>query len=255
MLRRAQALQSATFGSNCREWRLRPSTSKLTGMTCAACAARIEKVLNRVDGVRAEVNFATESAHVVFDRGKATTDDADRGRAQRRLRRGAGGRSLRATGRGGDGRGEALPARASGVRASPRSSRCRSSRRWRRWRSAGMRSNCRSALQFALATPIQFWAGARFYAGAWKALRGGSANMDVLIALGTTAAFAYSVAVWLLRAARPARLFRGGRRRDHPRAARQAARAARACPHRACDPRSLALAAGDGAVRARRRNA
>jgi Cu+-exporting ATPase len=37
---------------------------KLAGMTCAACAARIEKVLNRVDGVRAEVNFATESAHV-----------------------------------------------------------------------------------------------------------------------------------------------------------------------------------------------
>jgi Cu+-exporting ATPase len=54
------------------------------------------------------------------------------------------------------------------------------------------------ALQFALALPIQFWAGARFYGGAWKALRGGSANMDVLIALGTTAAFAYSVAVWLL---------------------------------------------------------
>ena len=118
-----------------------------------------------------------------------------------------------------------------------------------------MRSSCRSALQFALATPIQFWAGARFYAGAWKALRGGSANMDVLIALGTTAAFAYSVAVWLLRVARPARLLRGGGRRDHPRAARQAARASRACAHRSGDPRSLALAAGDGAVRARRRNA
>jgi cation transport ATPase len=47
---------------------------KLAGMTCAACAARIEKVLNRVDGVRADVNFATESAHVEFDRAKATTD-------------------------------------------------------------------------------------------------------------------------------------------------------------------------------------
>src|SRR5262249_4445940 len=47
---------------------------KLAGMTCAACAARIEKVLNRVDGARAEVNFATESAHVEFDRAKATTE-------------------------------------------------------------------------------------------------------------------------------------------------------------------------------------
>ncbi len=53
-------------------------------------------------------------------------------------------------------------------------------------------------LQFALAVPVQFWAGARFYSGSWKALRGGAANMDVLVALGTTAAFAFSVAVWLL---------------------------------------------------------
>ena len=53
-------------------------------------------------------------------------------------------------------------------------------------------------LQFGLAAPVQFWAGARFYAGSWKALRGGAANMDVLIALGTTAAFAFSLAVWLV---------------------------------------------------------
>jgi len=45
---------------------------QLSGMTCAACAARIEKVLNRVEGVRADVNFATESAHVLFDREKTT---------------------------------------------------------------------------------------------------------------------------------------------------------------------------------------
>src|SRR4029077_8937868 len=46
----------------------------LTGMTCAACAARIEKVLNRADGVEATVNFATETAHVVFDATKATPE-------------------------------------------------------------------------------------------------------------------------------------------------------------------------------------
>src|SRR5262249_58908554 len=45
---------------------------RLTGMTCAACAARIEKVLNRTDGVRAAVNLATETAHVEFDADKAT---------------------------------------------------------------------------------------------------------------------------------------------------------------------------------------
>ena len=45
---------------------------KLTGMTCAACAARIEKVLNRADGVRAAVNFASETAHVEFDGDRAS---------------------------------------------------------------------------------------------------------------------------------------------------------------------------------------
>jgi Cu+-exporting ATPase len=53
-------------------------------------------------------------------------------------------------------------------------------------------------LQFALALPVQFWAGWRFYAGAYHALRGGGANMDVLIALGTSMAFFYSAAVVIL---------------------------------------------------------
>src|SRR5512144_1533 len=44
---------------------------QLHGMTCAACATRIEKVLNRTDGVRAAVNFATETARVEFDPAKA----------------------------------------------------------------------------------------------------------------------------------------------------------------------------------------
>lgn len=44
-------------------------------------------------------------------------------------------------------------------------------------------------LQWLLATPVQFWIGKRFYIGAWHALRGGGANMDVLIALGTSMAY------------------------------------------------------------------
>ena len=50
-------------------------------------------------------------------------------------------------------------------------------------------------LQFALATPVQFVIGRRFYAGAWNALRGGGANMDVLIALGTSIAWLWSAVV------------------------------------------------------------
>ena len=169
---------------------------KLAGMTCAACAARIEKVLNRVDGVRADVNFATESAHVEFDRAKTTTD------ALIEAVRNAGY--------------DAAPA--VDPFAQPDEEAKVEGDRYRRelrvfaaslaltapfivemlTMAIGGHAELPVVLQFALATPIQFWAGARFYAGAWKALRGGAANMDVLIALGTTAAFAYSVAVWLL---------------------------------------------------------
>ena len=199
---------------------------QLTGMTCAACAARIEKVLNRADGVEAAVNFATETAHVEFDADKATPRVADRGRAQGRLRRGAGRRS---------------------VHAARTAMRAAEALRYRREFSVFAIAALLTAplvaqmgfmvtgrheielpiwLQFALAAPVQFWAGARFYAGSWKALRGGAANMDVLIALGTTAAFLFSLAVWLVPLPGPARVFRGERRRDHARAARQAARRA-----------------------------
>ena len=50
-----------------------------------------------------------------------------------------------------------------------------------------------SWLQFALATPVQFISGAAFYRGAYRSLKGGSANMDVLVALGTSAAYVYSL--------------------------------------------------------------
>ena len=54
-------------------------------------------------------------------------------------------------------------------------------------------------MQWILATPVQFWSGRRFYRGAWKALRGGTANMDVLVALGTSAAYGFSAAVLFLQ--------------------------------------------------------
>lgn len=54
-----------------------------------------------------------------------------------------------------------------------------------------------TAIQWVLATPIQFWLGARFYHGAFHALKNGSANMDVLVSMGTTAAYFYSLYLWL----------------------------------------------------------
>jgi Cu+-exporting ATPase len=52
-------------------------------------------------------------------------------------------------------------------------------------------------LQWLLATPVQFWIGARFYRGAWKALQARSGNMDLLVALGTSAAYGLSLYQWL----------------------------------------------------------
>ena len=55
--------------------------------------------------------------------------------------------------------------------------------------------NCRAGCSSSLATPVQFWIGWRFYDGAYKALRGGGANMDVLVALGTSMAWGFSTVV------------------------------------------------------------
>ncbi len=169
----------------------------LTGMTCAACAARIEKVLNRVDGVHAAVNFATESAHVEFDAEKASAHSL-----------------IDAVRKAGYGAEPAVDpfdvpdhdARADGARYRRELSNFAVAAmltvpmvaQMALMVAGGHPVEMPAWLQFALATPVQFWCGARFYSGAWKALRGGAANMDVLVALGTTAAFLFSALVWLL---------------------------------------------------------
>ena len=166
-------------------------------MTCAACAARIEKVLNRAPGVRAAVNFATETAHVEFEPERASQQSL-----------------IEAVRKAGYDAAPAVdpftqPEHVARVEA----------RRYRKDLALFAVAVLFTAplvaqmvfmvngrhemmmpvwLQFALATPVQFWAGARFYRGAWNAVRGGAANMDVLVALGTTAAYLYSVAVWLV---------------------------------------------------------
>ncbi|MBM3340502.1 MAG: copper-translocating P-type ATPase [Betaproteobacteria bacterium] len=163
----------------------------VTGMTCAACAARIEKVLNRVPGVQANVNFATETARVDYAPDAATTEALIH--AVEKAGYGAHVKNEKS-------RDTELKEHADAYR-----------REWRRFVIAAMLTAPFVAqmaamlvgkhdwlppwLQFVLATPVQFWIGKRFYVGAWHALRGGGANMDVLIALGTSMAYLFSVVV------------------------------------------------------------
>jgi Cu+-exporting ATPase len=155
----------------------------IEGMTCAACVARVEKVLKRVPGVEAaEVNLATNRARVTA--GTEVAVDA----------------LTEAVSRAGY---SAVPvAEAKARRPDPT---------WPVVAAAlltlplvlpmlGAPFGFGHALmppawvQLALAIPVQFGFGARFYAAAWKGLRGGSGGMDLLVALGTSAAFGLSVA-------------------------------------------------------------
>ena len=167
----------------------------LTGMTCAACAARIEKVLNRLPGVSASVNFATETAHVEY----AASAIAPETLITAVSKAGYGAHLRSAQSRESDQRRHADEYRnllilfvISSVLTLPFAAQMVAML-------GGVAHDWLPAwLQFALATPVQFWIGWRFYTGAWHALRGGGANMDVLVALGTSMAYFFSAAVVLL---------------------------------------------------------
>ncbi len=157
------------------------------GMTCATCVGRVEKALRRVPGVlQAEVNLATERAVVEgiglrpaaligavqdagYDAGLLTGDAerernleaAEARRVRRDLIRVAAAAALTAP--------LLLPMVGIGLPG---------------W------------LALAFASPVQLVIGARFYAAAWRALRAGTGNMDLLVALGTSAAYFYSL--WLV---------------------------------------------------------
>ncbi|MDR2711353.1 MAG: cation-translocating P-type ATPase, partial [Burkholderiales bacterium] len=173
----------------------------ISGMTCVACAARIEKVMNRLDGVSARVNFATETAHVEMANDASITADT----------------LIAAVRRAGyDAKLAVDPFLEADAHArADEEKRAAQLKRERNilivaallclpflWQMILMLvGHSHEVLppwaQFLLAAPIQFVAGARFYKGAWYALRGGAANMDVLVALGTSCAFLLSLAVWL----------------------------------------------------------
>ena len=157
-----------------------PSTATLDlgvgGMTCASCVARVERAVRKVPGVSdATVNLATESARITYAPGAQVEAQI------RRAVRNAGYEP-----RAPEQAFEAEASRWAGfARSRPDSCcRCRSSRRC--WASVlGLHAMLPAWLQFALATPVQFGLGARFYRAGWNALRAGTGNMDLLVALGT----------------------------------------------------------------------
>ncbi len=166
----------------------------IEGMTCASCVGRVEKALRKVPGVLdASVNLATESARV-----KVT--GASGGEAADALIRAVeaagyhaaptrepGGGAVAARPAGHDGAKVVLAALLSLPLLAPM---------LLEW--SGRHLMLPAALQFLLATPVQFWLGARFYRAGWKALLARSGNMDLLVALGTSAAYGLSLYQWLL---------------------------------------------------------
>ena len=163
---------------------------QIEGMTCQACASRIEKVLNKKDFVaEAGVNFANEEAQVVFDADKASVQDI--------------AAIIEKTGFSAKEKTDALPS----PETEPHIG-------WRLWLLfainvpflIGMAGMMLKGLnwtrhdwmippvwQFALASVVQLWLAVPFYKSAWASIKGGLANMDVLVTIGTVSIYLYSV--------------------------------------------------------------
>lgn len=164
---------------------------KISGMSCAACSARIEKKLNKFDGVKATVNLATERANIEYDSSKIKSTDLIK--------------SIEALGYKAD-KVENV------IQDKDKEQRDKEIRKLRLELIASivLSSPLMLAMVFMLlnidmpflhnehfqliiSTPVQFIIGFRFYKNAYYALRAKSANMDVLVAMGTTAAYFFSI--------------------------------------------------------------
>ncbi|WP_277587772.1 heavy metal translocating P-type ATPase [Pseudomonas chlororaphis] len=162
------------------------------GMTCASCVGRVERALSKVAGVtRVSVNLANERAHIdllgqvdsadliaaVSKAGYSATlwqaEHPERDDQQQRLRRERWSLVLAIL--------LALPLVLPMV-VQP----------------FGLHWMLPAWAQFVLATPVQFIFGARFYVAAWKAVRAGAGNMDLLVALGTSAGYGLSLYQWAI---------------------------------------------------------
>jgi P-type Cu+ transporter len=162
---------------------------KIGDMTCASCVSRVEKALKQVPGVlSAEVNLATETAEVKLSGGAATLDQLMAAVDK------AGYRAWALQAEGSDANaGPAQkttatwwPVALSAALSAPLALPMLGALFGQHWMLDGW-------LQWLLATPVQFWLGARFYKAGYKAVRAGAGNMDLLVALGTSAAYGLSV--------------------------------------------------------------
>ncbi|WP_368219599.1 heavy metal translocating P-type ATPase [Aeromonas sp. R7-2] len=169
---------------------------QITGMTCAGCSARLNKMLAALPGViSADVNFSIEQARIVLVPGVQTP-------AALREQIEALGFGAQLAQGSASGRRQQLLEREAQEAASARQAQTRVivSALLTLPLLAGMLAmaglfpwHLPAWLELLLATPVQFWIGARFYRGAWLAIKNRSANMDVLVATGTSAAYFYSL--------------------------------------------------------------
>lgn len=169
-------------------------TFDISGMTCAACANKIEKRIAKMDGVsNATVNFALENVMVEYNQDQVTTGDMIE--AVKKL-----GYTLKAQ----TSKEETANSKDEEVRNQTGkfifSAILTFPLLWTMVTHFKFTSFIYSPdmlmnpwVQLALATPVQFIVGAQFYRSAYKALRNKSANMDVLVALGTSVAYFYSI--------------------------------------------------------------
>jgi P-type Cu+ transporter len=172
----------------------------IIGMTCAACATRIEKGLNKVDGVtKAAVNLATEKASIEFIPGntnvaqlmaavkKAGYDAQIISEVSGDYEKSAREKAYRT---------QKIKFTIGAIIAIPFLIQMISD--FTMAYGNGGFFHMDPWIQFLLATPVQFYVGGHYYRDAFNAIRGGSANMAVLVALGTSAAYFYSLVVTIL---------------------------------------------------------
>ncbi len=182
----------------------------ITGMTCASCAARIEKRLNKLDGVTATVNYATEKAHIVFPSALDTVTLVQTVEAA-----GYGASLPRPEPEPTDD--PAAPGSDPAATEQDASARHTAELRQRLIVSALLSApvivlamvpawqfTYWQWLSLTLAAPVVVWGGLPFHRAAWVNLRHGAATMDTLVSLGTIAAFLWSLyALFLGTAGRP----------------------------------------------------
>ena len=163
------------------------------GMTCAACVSHVEKALREVDGVESSaVNLATERATVQYAADVAGIEE---------LRAAVEDAGYSVLSVGGDEEISGNPRQIADLRTKAAFSLAVAAFIMTIMAIPAVSDILPFRLDFlllVLTTPVQFWAGKRFYVGAWSALKHGTSNMNTLIAVGTSVAFGYSAVVTVL---------------------------------------------------------